>query len=64
MTKVKTYNIVVKAPNNITLHYNHQDILVNEVSIDEFILNDVSQFEVDELFKAGIVLSVTNITKE
>ena len=54
------YNVQIKKPKAITLHYPNHEITVNSFKSlpDPLLLHDVKQEEMDELFRAGIVLKV------
>lgn len=52
------YTVRLRAPDSITLHYPGHDILTNELFLETIELNNVDRHQMDELFRAGIVLKV------
>lgn len=61
MPKEKLYKVNIKKPTVITLHYANHEITVNNLASlpDPLLLRDVKQHEMDELFRAGIVIMAT-----
>lgn len=58
MSEEKSYKVNIKKPQALTLHYPNHEITVNNLASlpDPLLLRDVKQAEMDELFRAGIVL--------
>ena len=58
MPKEKLYKVHIKKPEVLTLHFANHEITVNNLASlpDPLLLHDVKQVEMDELFRAGIVL--------